>query len=131
MSELWRDRFPDEVTCVRCLENRGRADVDRLLWCDSCREQARARAARTGWLVGGVLTAGLALWIWLGVQPSNLVIGGWIATVVAALWIGSKIAREIAYGVERYRNRRAVDAVPPSDPDEPLPPPEDPRPEAS
>ena len=108
-----RDRIHTPVTCVRCLEVRDQTDVDRLMWCVPCRESARARAGRVGWLAGAVLGAGLALWIWLVVQPSNLVIGGWIATVVAALWIGGKVAREIAYGTMRFMNRRAVEAVPP------------------
>jgi hypothetical protein len=72
--------------------------------------------------MGAVLAALLALWIWLVVQPSDLVLGGWIATVVAALWIGSKVAREVAYGVQRFRNRKAVEASPP-----PPPPPSSPR----
>jgi hypothetical protein len=60
-----------------------------------------------------VLAAILALWIWLVVQPSDLVIGGWIATVVAALWIGARVGREVVYGVLRFKNRKAVEAVPP------------------
>jgi len=55
----------------------------------------------------------LALWIWLYIQPSDLVIGGWIATVVAALWVGARVGREIAYGVMRFNNYKAVEAVPP------------------
>ena len=60
------------------------------------------------------MAVGLALWIWLYIQPSDLVIGGWIATVVAALWIGSKVGREIAYGVIRFANHKAAEAVPPN-----------------
>jgi hypothetical protein len=66
-----------------------------------------------GWGAGLALAVGLALWIWLIIQPSNLVIGGWIATVLAALWIGGRVAREIAYGVMRFNNRKAAEAVPP------------------
>jgi hypothetical protein len=36
-----------------------------------------------------------------------------VATVVAAIWISSKVAREIVYGAMRFRNARAVEAVPP------------------
>jgi hypothetical protein len=35
--------------------------------------------------------------------------------VIAAVWIGSKVAREIAYGVMRFRNTRAVEARPPEE----------------
>ena len=38
---------------------------------------------------------------------------GWIGTVAAAIWIGQKVAREIVYGAMRFKNARAVDAVPP------------------
>jgi hypothetical protein len=118
----WRDRYGEEVTCVRCLEVRDTVEVDRLLWCETCRERARARAARQGWLVGLAGAALLAAWIWIVVEPSDLVLGGWIGTVVAAAWIGSKVAREILYGVERFRNRRAADAAPPQDRLGPEPP---------
>jgi hypothetical protein len=87
--------------------------MDRLLWCESCREAARRQAGVWGWGGGFLLAVGLALWIWLYIQPSDLVIGGWIATVVAALWIGSRVAREVAYGVLRFTNRKAAEAVPP------------------
>jgi hypothetical protein len=41
------------------------------------------------------------------------VIGGWLATLVAAVWIGQKVAREMIYGAMRFSNSRAVEAVPP------------------
>jgi hypothetical protein len=85
------------------------------MWCEPCREAAKRRAGLWGWGAGTMLGAALALWIWTVIQPSDLVIGGWIATVVAAFWIGGKVAREIAYGVIRFTNRRAVEAVPPAE----------------
>lgn len=112
----WRDRFGDEITCLRCLEVKDSALMDRLLWCRECRLAARARASRRGWAVGIAGAAALAAWIWLVVEPTDLVIGGWLATVVAAAWIGARVAREVFFGVERFRNRRATDAVPPDGP---------------
>ena len=109
----WKSRFPDLTTCVRCLEEKDVEEMDRLLWCASCREAARERAGLWGWGFGALLAILLGLWIWIVVQPSRLIIGGWIATVVAALWIGSRVAKEIAYGVLRFNNRKAVEAVPP------------------
>jgi hypothetical protein len=110
----WRDRYPEQVTCVRCLEVKDVEDLDRLLWCDACRSRARNRATWWGWLVGAVIAACVAAYIWGVIHPSNLILGGWIATVVAALWLGAKVGREISYGVMRFRNSRATDAVPPS-----------------
>jgi hypothetical protein len=109
----WRDRYPDEVTCVRCLEEYDSADLDRMLWCVRCRARARNRAAWLGWIGGMIFGGGVAVYIWTTIRPSDLVMGGWIATLVAAVWIGSKIARELVYGFMRFRNAHAVEASPP------------------
>jgi len=115
----WRDRFPDEITCIRCLEKKDATDLDRLFWCRACKDRARARAARWGWIVGAVAALLLTIYIWLVIRPSTLIIGGWVATVGACLWLTSRIGRETAYGVMRFRNRRAVEARPPVEmPDE-------------
>ena len=55
----------------------------------------------------------IAAFIWIGIQPSDLIVGAWAGTVVAAIWLGSKVSRELAYGVMRFRNTHAADAVPP------------------
>jgi hypothetical protein len=100
----WRDRLGEEVTCVVCGEARDSTDVDRMLWCQDCRDDARARAARIGWYVGGVAALALAAWIALAVRPSRMISGAWIATVVAAGWLGSRMGREVAYGIFRARD---------------------------
>jgi hypothetical protein len=110
----WRDRYPDEVTCVRCLEVHDQMELDRLLWCDSCRRSARERAAWWGWLGGLLFGLVLGVYVWFGVRPTDLVVGGWAATIIAGVWIGQKMAREIVYGAMRFKNSRAVDAVPPA-----------------
>lgn len=110
----WRDRYPDEVTCVRCLEVRDQMLLDRLLWCDRCRKRARERAGWYGWGGGIAFGAAVAAYVWIVIQPTDLVIGGWFGTVAAAIWIGSKVCRELAYGVMRFRNARAVEATPPT-----------------
>ena len=109
----WRSRFPDQTTCIRCLQEKDLETMDRLLWCEECRDAARRRAGFWGWAIGAVFAAILALWIYFYIQPSDVIIGGWIATVVAGLWFGSRVAREIAYGAIRFSNRKAAEAVPP------------------
>lgn len=96
-----RDDREGRLRCVRCGHEVEIADVDRMRWCSDCRRGARARATRRGWIVGAVVTMLVALWLWVAVRPSGLVPGGWLATLVAALWIVSKVAREVFHGVER------------------------------
>jgi hypothetical protein len=109
----WRDRYPDEVTCVRCLVVKDQMELDRLLWCVDCRRRARERASWWGWAGGLAFGLCVGLYVWFVIEPTDLVIGGWLATLVAAVWIGQKVARELFYGGMRFRNARAVDAVPP------------------
>lgn len=99
----WRDRLGDEVVCAVCGEVRDSTDVDRMLWCEECRDRAQARAARVGLYVGFAVAAALLAWIGLAVRPSRMIVGAWIASVVAAGWLGAKMGREIAYGVYRAR----------------------------
>ena len=107
----WRDRYPDDTaTCIRCIEVKDIMEMDRLLWCEECRHRARERAAWWGWLAGVVFAGFVAAYIFLVVRPTDLVIGGWIATIVAAVWIGARIGREIAYGAMRFANSKATDA---------------------
>jgi len=114
----WRDRFPeDTATCVRCLEVKDLMELDRLLWCEGCRRRARERAAWWGWAQGLAFGALVAAYVFLVVRPTDLILSAWIATVVAAVWIGARIGREIAYGVMRFTNANATDAVPPASPE--------------
>ena len=94
-----------DLYCARCEETRSAPELDRNLWCEFCVSEARRLASRTGYVAGGVMAAALAAWIWLVQQPSDLVIGGWIATVVAAFWFGSRVSREISFGVQRFKHR--------------------------
>ena len=101
-----RGVITDEIECARCGEPHDRSDVDRLLWCTGCRVRARLIAARRGRIAATVLAAAVAGYIWGVIRPTDVVIGGWIATVIAAYWIGGKLAREIFYGIERSNRKR-------------------------
>ena len=104
MSEAKGTRL-GELYCSKCDQPREASELDRLLWCEFCLAEARQQAGRVGWGVGAVVAGALALWIWLVQQPSDLVLGGWIATVIAALWLGARVGREVAFGVLRMRHR--------------------------
>jgi hypothetical protein len=109
------DRDPDQVTCVRCLEVGESQKLDRILWCERCRIRARARAARAGWWAGGAVAAALAAYIWFVIQPSDLIVGGWVGVTLAALYLAARLAREIFYGVDRVRNAPGVEAAQPAE----------------
>jgi len=98
---------------MRCLAMHPRADLDRMLWCDRCRLAVHARATRRSWVVGFVVASALSLWIWLSIEPSNLVIGGWIGTVLAAFYVAARVAREVLYTLARLGKHDVVEAVPP------------------
>jgi hypothetical protein len=102
-----------EATCHRCSQTKPRQDLDRLLWCEACIAEAQARSASRSWFVGLTVAVVLSLWIWLYIQPSNLVIGGWIGTVLGAFYVSARVTREVLYTVARMRNPPAVGAVPP------------------
>ena len=84
-----------------------------MLWCDACAEAVSKRATSRGWMIGLATAVILTLWIWLFVQPSNLVIGGWVGTVLAAFYVTARVAREVLLAAARIRNRPADGAVPP------------------
>jgi len=111
----WKDRYPDGATCVRCLVEFELAKLDRMLWCDDCRRQARNRAGWWGWLLGLLFGAFVGGYVWFVIRPTDLVPGGWFGTIAMAIWLGAKIGREFVYGAMRIRNARAVEAVPPGD----------------
>lgn len=114
----WRERLPDDVTCVRCLEVKPVHELDRLLWCEECLERAKNRATLWGWTSGAGLAVVLGLWIWFVIQPDlSLIPSAWVATLAVALYLGGRVAREIIYGAIRWQNRPAVEARPPSAPD--------------
>jgi len=112
----WRDRYPEgDVTCVRCLQVHDVMELDRLLWCDECQERARERAGEWGWLLGFAFAAVMGLYVWFTIRPSaDLIPLAWVATFIAAVWIGARVSEEFVYGAMRFRNARAVEARPPS-----------------
>lgn len=99
----WKERLGESMDCARCGESRDSTELDRMLWCEACVEDGRRRARTVGTGVGLATAAVVGLWVWLAVEPSSLIPGAWLASLVAAGWLGSKLAREIAWGVIRAR----------------------------
>lgn len=103
----------DGLECVNCGRFLPRSDLDRLLWCRGCIEAGRERAQQLGWGIGAVAGLLTALYIWVAVRPSDLVLGGWAACVVGVVWLGARFGREIVFGIYRSRGGpRAPDEEP-------------------
>jgi hypothetical protein len=112
--ESGRDSL-DELSCVRCLQPKAARNLDRLLWCDDCVAKARRRSARRGWIAGGVAAVLLGLYVWLVIQPDlSLIPGAWVATLLIAFYLGTRVTRELLFGLERAQNRSGEEAVPPT-----------------
>ena len=113
----WGAPSPDETApCQRCGRPKDTLELDRLLWCEECRLDARERAAMWGWGEGFVFAALVAAYILVVVRPTDLVTAGWVGTVVAAVWIGGRLGREVTYGVMRYVQTREPDEAAPGSP---------------
>lgn len=93
----------EPLPCTRCGRSFDPMELDRLLWCERCRLVARNQAGWWGWVIGLGFAGCVAAYVWGVVRPTDLVIGGWVATVVAAAWTGSKVGRVIVFGVLRAR----------------------------
>lgn len=103
----FRDPGGEEVACTRCGQLYDPVALDRLLWCEECRVAGRNQAGWWGWVIGVGFGGLVALYVFLVIRPTSLVFGGWIATLLAAVWIGAKLGREIVYGILRHRAGRS------------------------
>jgi len=112
----WGTSPDDTAPCLRCGAVKDTLELDRLLWCEECRREVRERAAWWGWGEGLVFAALVAAYIVFLVRPTDLVTAGWVGTVVAALWIGGRLGREVTYGIMRYAQTRAPGAATPGTP---------------
>lgn len=105
-----REDPADQMACVHCGEMHDAVEMDRLLWCERCRRVERNRAGWWGWVIGLTFAACVGAYVWFVVHPTDVVIGGWVGTVVAAAWIGSKVGREMVFGILRARAPGAAGA---------------------
>ena len=94
-----------DLACAKCGRTCRARELDRLLWCEECIAQVKARAKRVGWLVGVVMAVGLAGWIHFVQKPSAALLGGWIGIVLATFWLCARAGTELCYGVLRVRCR--------------------------
>lgn len=91
-----------DLPCQACGTPSERSDLDRLLWCPDCVERARVLARRGSVVIGLVVAAVLAVWIFGFLRPT-VIVGGWIGVVLGGFWVGARVGREVLFAIYRAR----------------------------
>lgn len=102
------DATDDTLHCRRCGREGTADDLDRMLWCEECVAAGRRRAAWWGRGLALVAAVLFALWIALEVRPGPDFRILWAVLLIFAYYLFARLARELAYGVIRVRDRRST-----------------------
>lgn len=93
----------DETHCRSCRAIHPASDLDRYLWCPSCRKEVRRRGARWGRLVGFVASLGVAAYLILRVHPSARYLVFYLFMLLLTYILTSRIAMSVTHGYYRAR----------------------------
>jgi hypothetical protein len=96
-----------ETACTSCGVSYPAGDLDRYLWCSNCRGALMKRGLRWGRIVGLVASAGLALYLYVRVQPSTRFLIIYLMLLVMTYSLTSRIAVAVVQGF--YRSRTSLD----------------------
>lgn len=99
------DPTDDTLHCRRCGRGARADELDRMLWCEDCVAAERRRAAWWGRGLAFVAALLFALWIALVVRPGADFRILWAVLLLFAYYLFTRLARELAYGVIRVRDR--------------------------
>lgn len=95
-----------ELACRNCGRRYPTERLDRLRWCDRCREIVVRRATIVGRLVGLLAAVGLLVWIVLmvGAAPRFMVV--WGILIGAVYFFVYKLTQRVAFEIIRSRGVR-------------------------
>jgi len=93
----------DETTCRSCDQLYSASDLDRYLWCPSCRSAVRKRGAFWGRIVGVGMSLGVAAYLFIWVHPSSRFLGFYLLMLALTYVLTSRIAVAVVHGVFRAR----------------------------
>ena len=98
-----------EGSCQSCRGLYPASDLDRYLWCPTCRKAVRARGIWWGRWVGALATLGVALYLAFRVHPS----ARFLAFYALMLGMTYLLTRRIAVAVVQgyYRSRGTIGAA--------------------
>ncbi len=95
----------DTLRCRRCGRVRTSDELDRMLWCDECRQAERRRAAWLGRALAFAAAVALSFWIAIVVGPSDQFLVLWALVVIVAFYLLSRLGQEMVYGIIRVQNK--------------------------
>ena len=101
----------DHKPCASCRELYPHSDLDRQLWCPSCREDLGRRVQWGRHAAALLVTLPFAVWILLEGRSGVLPMWAWLLPLGAAYYLGYRIGREVMRGYVRVKRGG------PSDPD--------------
>ena len=99
-----------EGSCQSCNQIYPASDLDRYLWCPTCRKAVRARGVRWGRLVGGLAALGVAGYLALRVHPSTRYLAFYALMLGMTYLLTSRIAVAVVQGY--YRSRGSISDSP-------------------
>ncbi|UCC47972.1 MAG: hypothetical protein JSV41_10880 [Gemmatimonadota bacterium] len=93
----------DETHCRSCQQLYAASDLDRYLWCPSCRREVKRRGSRWGRLVGFVASLGVATYLIVRVHPSPRYLMIYLLMLLLTYILTSRIAVSVTHGYYRAR----------------------------
>ncbi|MDP2481028.1 MAG: hypothetical protein Q8W51_00530 [Candidatus Palauibacterales bacterium] len=99
----------DHQPCASCRELYPHNDLDRQLWCPSCREDLGRRVRWGRHAAALLVTLPFAVWILLEGRSGVLPMWAWLLPLGAAYYLGYRIGREVMRGYVRVKRGGASD----------------------
>lgn len=108
----------DQTNCRSCHSLYPASDLDRYLWCPSCRKAVRKRGAVWGRFVGITAALGVAIYLGvrfyvvLGITPSSRYALFYALMLALTYLLTSRIAVAVVQGYYRSRSQRGGTDLP-------------------
>lgn len=99
------EREGQPTLCRSCQRAYPADDLDRYLWCPSCRRSLGRRAAIWGRAVGLLSAALVGLYVAAVISPSRRYLTLYAAILILTYYLTGRIGRALAQGFYRARNR--------------------------
>jgi hypothetical protein len=99
------ERNDDPTLCRSCQDAYPTSDLDRYLWCPSCRRGLARRAAIWGRAVGFLCAVIVGLYVATAISPGRRYLVLYAVVLILTYYLTGRIGRALAQGFYRARNR--------------------------